>query len=92
MRGKLKHARLVQRCVVGSVATYCTALTRLCSNINVQAVRNGAKWLIHSDWFERATSIVILGNTVTMAMVHKDMDSELKIALGQFEMAFLVRT
>eukprot|EP01043_Picozoa_sp_COSAG02_P052538 COSAG02_NODE_5676_length_4138_cov_1.611785_1_plen_847_part_10 len=53
-------------------------------------LRQAAKKLILSQWFERFTSLVILGNTVTMAMVHKDMSQELHNYLSMFEMAFLV--
>lgn len=52
--------------------------------------RKAAKRLIQSEWFERITSTVILGNTVTMAMVHKDMSDELKDWLSMFEMSFLL--
>jgi hypothetical protein len=54
------------------------------------SVRESFKNNITSIWFERFTSLVIVGNTITMAMVHEGMDSELKETLKIFEAAFLV--
>lgn len=46
--------------------------------------------LILSVWFERITSLIIVGNTISMMCVYQNMDPELKQLLGTIEAGFLV--
>ena len=53
-------------------------------------VREALRKLVLSEPFETVTSFVIVGNTITMAMAHSDMDPELASTLLTLETAFLV--
>jgi hypothetical protein len=55
----------------------------------IAGVRERFKILAISLWFERATSVVIICNTFSMALVHEDMDSTLKQQLRICELIFL---
>ena len=52
-------------------------------------LRNFVKNVVLSAWFERFTSTIIVGNTVTMMLVHEGMDPKLKKTLGTLEAWFL---
>jgi uncharacterized protein YgiM (DUF1202 family) len=52
--------------------------------------RRGVRTLIMSIWFERFTSTIIVGNTITMMSVYEGMDTNLKTTLGTVEAVFLV--
>lgn len=60
------------------------------SNSHIAPVRDAAKRIVLSEMFESATSFVILGNTVTMAMAHEGMPEEWRYWLGGFETFFLI--
>eukprot|EP01043_Picozoa_sp_COSAG02_P037378 COSAG02_NODE_2799_length_8009_cov_10.033375_1_plen_1293_part_00 len=60
------------------------------SGSHIALVRNAAKRIVLSEMFESATSFVILGNTVTMAMAHEGMPEEWRYWLGGFETLFLI--
>ena len=53
-------------------------------------LRDVIKRLVLSEMFESATSLIIVGNTVTMAMAHTDMDPVMAQILMTFEIIFLV--
>lgn len=53
-------------------------------------VRNMSKRIVLSGTFETLSSLVIIGNTVTMALSSEGMDEELKKTLVIFEIVFLV--
>ena len=53
-------------------------------------LRMTAKKIILSGPFEQFTSLVIVGNTITMGMSSEEMADELKEALLTFEMIFLI--
>jgi hypothetical protein len=53
-------------------------------------VRNLSKRIVLSSNFETLSSLVIVGNTITMALSKEDMDEELETILLKFEIVFLV--
>jgi hypothetical protein len=53
------------------------------------SLRMGIKTVVLSEAFESLTTFVIVGNTITMAIVHKDMDKDLEEKLVVFELIFL---
>jgi hypothetical protein len=53
-------------------------------------VRNLSKQIVLSSIFETLSSLVIVGNTITMALSKEDMDEQLEMILFKFEVVFLV--